>query len=142
MMNALGIGSAISFLFGTTIPIISPATSQPVGVIALGLFAVFSGGSLVKDIATVEEDKRSGIDTVFTKFEMKKALPIVATFVAAGCMLPILFLNTLPDLIFFPAIAIAAWLLIVLTKDRSYRPVLVLYFIEGLWVFYRMFLSH
>jgi 4-hydroxybenzoate polyprenyltransferase len=138
----IGIGSAISFLFGTSIPIMSPATSQPVGVIALGLFAVFSGGSLVKDIATVEEDKRSGIDTVFTKFEMKKALPIVATFVAVGCMLPIVFLNALPDLILFLAMAVAAWLLIVLMRDKSYRPVLFLYFIEGLWIFYEMFLSH
>ena len=138
----IGIASAISFLFGTSIPITSPATSQSVGAIALGLFAVFSGGSLVKDIATVEEDKRSGIDTIFTRFEMRKSLPIVATFVAAGCMLPVLFLNALPDLILFLAVACGNWLLIVLMKGRSYRPVLALYFIEGLWVFYGMFLSH
>jgi len=73
---------------------------------------------------------------------MRKSLPIVATFVAAGCMLPVLFLNALPDLILFLAVACGNWLLIVLMKGRSYRPVLALYFIEGLWVFYGMFLSH
>jgi 4-hydroxybenzoate polyprenyltransferase len=100
---------------------------------------LFSGGSLVKDIATVDEDRRIEINTVFTEFEMSKVLPIVATFVAAGCVLPVLFLNALIDLILFLAIAIAAWLLIVLTKERAYKPVLFLYFIEGLWVFCRMF---
>jgi 4-hydroxybenzoate polyprenyltransferase len=138
----IGIASSLSFLLGASIPITSPATQQPIAGIALALFAVFSGGSLVKDIATVREDKQSGVSTVFTKFEMRKVLPIVSTFVAAGCILPLVFLNALPDLILFAAIGCGNWLLIVLMKSRSYRPVLVLYFIEGLWIFYRMFLSH
>jgi len=138
----IGIASSISFLFGTSIPAISPEVSQPVGLIALGLFVLFSGGSLVKDIATVEEDNRLGIETVFTKFEMSRVLPIVATFVAAGCMLPILLLNALSDLILSLGMAIAAWLLIVLTKERAYRPVLVLYFMEGTWIFFRLFVVH
>jgi 4-hydroxybenzoate polyprenyltransferase len=138
----IGIASSLSFLLGASIPITGPATQQPIGGIALALFAVFSGGSLVKDIATVREDKQSGVFTVFTKFEMGKVLPIVSTFVAAGCILPVVFLNALPDLILFAAIGCGNWLLIVLMKSRSYRPVLVLYFTEGLWIFYRMFLSH
>jgi len=138
----IGIASSLSFLLGSSIPITSPATQQPIAGIALALFAVFSVGSLVKDIATVEEDKRSGVCTVFTKFEMRKVLPVVSTFVAAGCILPVVFLNALPDLILFAAIGCGNWLLIVLMKSRSYRPVLALYFIEGLWIFYRMFLSH
>jgi len=96
----------------------------------------------VKDIATVEDDKLLGIETVFTKFRMSMVLPIVATFVAGGCILPILFLNSLPDLILSLGLAIAAWLLIVLTKERAYRPVLVLYFLEGTWIFLRLFVVH
>jgi 4-hydroxybenzoate polyprenyltransferase len=138
----IGIASSISFLLGTSIPITSPAASQPIGAIALALFAVFSGGSLVKDIAGIDEDKRFGIDTVLTKFEMRKTVPVVATFVATGCILPALFLRALPDMTLFLSVACANWLLIVLMKGRSYRPVLVLYFIEGVWVFYRMFVPH
>ena len=138
----IGIASSLSFLLGASIPITGPVTRQPIGGIALALFAVFSGGSLVKDIATVREDKQSGVFTVFTKFEMRKMLPIVSTFVAAGCILPVVFLNALPDLILFAAIGCGNWLLIVLMRSRSYRPVLALYFTEGLWIFYRMFLSH
>jgi hypothetical protein len=60
---------------------------------------------------------------------------------AAGFMLPAVFLSDVVDLVLFVVIGVSVWALIMLTKDRSYRPVLILYFLEGIWIFYRMFLN-
>jgi len=137
----IGAGSSLAFLFGGLIPLSSPASSQPIGLLALAVFVLFSGGSMLKDVASVEEDRRAGIATVFTRFERNKALPIVAAFVAAGMMLPAVFLGTLFDVLVLVGVGAGTWLLIVLMKDSCYRPVLVLYFIVGAWVFFRMFVN-
>jgi len=112
-----------------------------VGLIALAIFVIFSGGSLLKDITDVERDKRFGIRTIFTRFETRIALPVVASFVAIGFVLPAVFLHTLVDRALFLAMGIASWVLIILAKDRSYKPVLILYFVEGMWVFIRLFVT-
>ena len=138
----IGAGSSLAFMFGGLLPLSSaPSSSQPIELLALAVFVLFSGGALLKDVASVEEDRRAGIDTVFTRLERNKALPIVATFVAAGMMLPTVFLGTLLDMLVFVGIGGGTWLLIVLVKHRCYRPVLVLYFIVGAWVFFRMFVN-
>jgi hypothetical protein len=51
------------------------------------------------------------------------------------------FLRTLLDLVVFLGLGCATWFLIVLAKDRSYKPVLILYSLEGIWIFYRMFVN-
>ena len=135
----IGVSSSAAFLFGALMPILSRWPPQPIGPVALAIFAVFSGGSLLKDITGVKADRQAGLPTIFTQFETKKALAAVATFVAAGMILPAVFLRTLFDLILFVGMGVATWLLIVLAKDRSYRTVLVLYFLMGTWVFLRMF---
>jgi len=135
----IGISSSAAFLFGALIPIASRWPPQPIGPVALAIFAIFSGGSLLKDITGVKADEKAGLPTIFTRFETKKALAAVATFVAAGMILPAVFLRTLFDLILFVGMGAATWLLIVLAKDRSYGTVLVLYFLLGTWVFLRMF---
>jgi 4-hydroxybenzoate polyprenyltransferase len=138
----IGAGSSLAFMFGGLLPLSSaPSSSQPIELLALAVFVLFSGGALLKDVASVEEDRRAGIDTVFTRLERNKALPIVAAFVAAGMMLPTVFLGTLLDMLVFVGIGGGTWLLIVLVKHRCYRPVLVLYFIVGAWVFFRMFVN-
>jgi 4-hydroxybenzoate polyprenyltransferase len=137
----IGAGSSLAFLFGGLLPLSSPASSQPIELLALAVFVLFSGGSLLKDVASVEEDRRAGIATVFTRFERNKALPIVAAFVAAGMMLPAIFLGNLLDILVFVGMGAGTWLLIVLAKDRCYRPVLVLYFILGAWIFFQMFMN-
>jgi len=134
-------GTCLAFLFGGLLPLSSPASSQPIGLLAAAVFTLFSGGSLLKDVASVEEDRGAGIATLFTRFERNKALPAVAAFVAAGMMLPAVFLRTLLDMLVFAGIGAGTWLLIVLAKDRCYRPVLVIYFIVGAWVFFRMFVN-
>jgi len=110
-----------------------------VGLIALAIFVTFSGGSLLKDITEVERDKRFGIQTIFTRFNTRIVLPVVAGFVAVGFVLPAVFFHALVDRGLFLAMGIASWVLIILAKDRSYKPVLALYFIEGVWVFIRLF---
>ena len=125
----IGAGTSLAFLFGGMLPLSSPASSQPIELLALAVFVLFSGGSLLKDVASVEEDRQVGITTVFTRFNRKKALLAVATFVAAGMMLPAVFLRTLLDTVVFAGIGAVTWMLIVLAKDRCYRPVLILYFI-------------
>jgi 4-hydroxybenzoate polyprenyltransferase len=137
----IGAGTSLAFLFGGMLPLSSPASSQPIELLALAVFVLFSGGSLLKDVASVEEDRQVGITTVFTRFNRKKALLAVAAFVAAGMMLPAVFLRTLLDTVVFAGIGAVTWMLIVLLKDRCYRPVLILYFIVGAWAFYRMFVS-
>jgi 4-hydroxybenzoate polyprenyltransferase len=103
---------------------------------------LFSGGSLLKDVANVEGDRRSGIQTIFTRFDANMVLPIVATFVAAGFMLPAVFLSDLVDLVLFLVMGVGVWVLIMLMRSRSYKPVLLLYFVEGFWLFVRLFLTH
>jgi len=56
-------------------------------------------------------------------------------------MLTAVFLGALLDMVVFAGIGAGTWPLIVSAKDRCYRPVLVLYFIVGAWVFFRMFLN-
>jgi hypothetical protein len=51
------------------------------------------------------------------------------------------FLRTLLDPVVFLGLGCVTWLLIVLAKDRSYKPVLILYFLEGIWIFYRIFVN-
>jgi len=141
-MDVVPLGLIASLiLFGALMPIRSPPSSQRVGSLALTIFAVFSGGSLLKDIDSIKEDKQAGIPTVFTKFKAGKALPAVAACVAAGMMLPAVFLRTQLDLLIFHGAGVVAWLLIVLEKDRCYKPVLMLYFLVGAWVFFRMFIN-
>jgi hypothetical protein len=137
----IGASTCAAFLFGALIPISGQPSSQPIGAIALAMFAVFSGGSLLKDITSVKQDTQAGIPNIFTRFDVDKALPAVATFVAAGMMLPAVFLRTPLDLLVFLATGVGSWLLIVLAKDHCYKPVLVLYFLEGAWVFLQMFVK-
>jgi len=137
----IGASTCLAFLFGTLVRFSSPSSPQPVGLIALAIFVIFSGGSLLKDITDVERDKRFGIRTIFTRFETRIALPVVASFVAIGFVLPAVFLHTLVDRALFLAMGIASWVLIILAKDRSYKPVLILYFVEGMWVFIRLFVT-
>jgi 4-hydroxybenzoate polyprenyltransferase len=138
----IGASTSMAFLFGALIPITGQQSSQTVVLVAFLLLAVFTGGSLLKDVGSVEEDERSGIDTIFTELRQNRALPVVATFVAAGCALPALFLNTPLDLVVLTVVAAGAWLLIMKMKEKSYKLILRLYFIEGLWVFMRMIVIH
>jgi 4-hydroxybenzoate polyprenyltransferase len=135
----IGASTCLAFLFGTLVPVNSASSPQPVGVIALAILVIFSGASLLKDITDVEGDKRSGIKTIFTRFETRIALFIVASFVAIGFVLPAVFLHALADRALLLAMGIASWVLIILAKGRSYKPVLALYFVEGVWVFIRLF---
>jgi len=135
----IGVSTCLAFLFGTLVPFNSPSSPQPVALLAAAIFVIFSGGSLLKDITDVEGDRRSGIQTIFTRFETSIALLIVASFVAVGFVLPAIFLHALVDRALFLAMGIASWVLIILAKDKSYKPVLSLYFVEGMWVFIRLF---
>jgi len=137
----VGISSCMAFLFGTQMLVTSPSSSQPVAFFALAVFLVFSGASLLKDIVNIEGDRRSGISTVFTRFQTNRVLPIVAGFVAVGFVLPTVLFSTLLDQALFLAIGAGVWLLIMVAKHRSYKPVLALYFVEGLWVFFRVFIN-
>jgi len=137
----IGLSSSIAFLFGALAPLTSEPSSQPIALVAAAVFVAFSGGSLLKDIVKVEEDRRLGIPTIFTRFEKNRALPIVAAFVALGCAMPSIFFRSLVDLVLFLGAGIGAWLLIVALKDRCYKPILILYFLEGIWVFFRLFLD-
>ena len=138
----IGASSCIAFLFGASIPMMSPRSPEPLAPIALAVFVVFSGGSLLKDITNVDADRQSGIPTIFTRFDANVALPVVATFVAVGFVLPAVFLSGLLDRVLFLVMGAGAWFLILLMRDRSYEPVLVMYFAEGLWVFFRLFVIH
>jgi len=137
----IGLSSSIAFLFGALVPTTSEASSQPIAFVAVAVFVIFSGGSLLKDVVNVEEDRRLGIPTIFTRFDNKRALPIVAAFVALGFAMPSIFFGTLLDLVLFLGAGVGAWLLIVVLKDRCYKPILILYFLEGIWIFFRLFLE-
>ena len=95
----------------------------------------------MKDVASVEADVTSGIPTIFTRVRAKVALSIVATFVAIRFAFPALFLGMLLDRALAAAISLGVWFLIFLAKEKAYRPVLVLYFIVGLWAFLRVFFA-
>jgi hypothetical protein len=138
----IGASSCIAFLFGVSTPLSSPSSSEPLWPIALTIFVLFSGGSLLKDAANVEGDRRSGIQTIFTRYDANVVLPVVATFVAAGFVLPAVFLSDLLDLVLFLVMGVGVWVLIVLMRSRSYKPVLLLYSVEGFWLFVRLFLTH
>jgi len=137
----IGLSSSIAFLFGTLVPIANETSSQPVALVAFTIFAIFSGGSLLKDIVNIDEDRRLGISTIFTRFEKKQAVQIVSTFVALGFVIPAMFLRTWLDLALFIGAGIGAWLVIAVLKDRCYKPILILYFLEGVWVFFRLFVN-
>jgi len=138
----IGASSCIAFLFGVSTPLSSRFSSWPLWPVALTIFVLFSGGSLLKDVANVEGDRRSGIQTIFTRFDANVVLPVVATFVAAGFLLPAVFLSDLLDVVLFLVIGVGVWVLVMLMRSRSYKPVLLLYFVEGLWLFVRLFLTH
>jgi hypothetical protein len=76
---------------------------------------------------------------VLTKFELSTALPIIATFVAIGFALPAIFFSALLDRILFLGIGAGVWGLILFSRHKSYKPVLALYFVVGLRMFFRMF---
>jgi hypothetical protein len=138
----IGASSCIAFLFGVSTPLSSRSSSGPLWPVALTIFVLFSGGSLLKDVANVEGDRRSGFQTIFTRFDANVVLPVVATFVAAGFLLPAVFLSDLLDVVLFLVIGVGVWVLIMLMRSRSYKPVLLLYFVEGFWLFVRLFLTH
>jgi hypothetical protein len=100
---------------------------------------MFSGASLLKDVTSVDADANSGISTVFTRFDANHVLLIVATLVAFGFAFPAVFFSSLADRLLFLAAGTGVWFLIVLLKHRSYEPVLALYFIEGILVFFMKF---
>jgi len=100
---------------------------------------MFSGASLLKDVTRVDADANSGISTVFTRFDANHVLLIVATLVASDFAFPAVFFSSLADRLLFIAAGTGVWFLIVLLKHRSYEPVLALYFIEGILVFFMKF---
>jgi len=136
----IGVSSCIAFLYGTALPVESPSSPQPVASFALAILIMFTGASLLKDITSVETDAESGIPTVFTKFKTKSVLPVVAAFVAFGFAFPAALFSGIADRFLFVAAAACVWFLVIQLKDKSYQWVLALYFIEGLWVFYRKFI--
>jgi 4-hydroxybenzoate polyprenyltransferase len=136
----IGFSSCTAFLFGAMLPIRSASSSEPLACIALAILVTFFGASFLKDVTSVDADAKSGISTIFTMFGTKHALPIVATLVAFGFTIPALFFNNLADQLLLLTAGIGIWLLIVLLKDRSYEPVLALYFIEGFLVFLKKFI--
>lgn len=136
----IGVSSCIAFLYGAALPLESLPSPQPVASFALAILVMFSGASLLKDITSVETDAESGISTVFTKFNTKSALPIVAAFVAFGFAFPAALFGGFTDRFLFVAAGACVWFLVVRLKHRSYQWVLALYFIEGLWAFYRKFI--
>jgi 4-hydroxybenzoate polyprenyltransferase len=135
----LGVSSCIAFLYGAALPVESVSSPQPVASFALAILVMFSGASLLKDITSVETDVESGIPTVFTRFNTRSALPIVAAFVGFGFAFPAVLFGGFIDRFLFVAAGACVWFLVVHLKHRSYRWVLALYFIEGVWVFYRKF---
>jgi len=135
----IGVSSSIAFLFGTLVPLRTQSSPQAVGFIALTLFVIFSGASLLKDATNIEADRQRGTSTVFTRFKANRVLPIIAAFVAIGFVLPAIFFSDIVDPALFLITGAGVWLLIVLAKRESYKPVLVLYFAEGLYVFFRLF---
>lgn len=136
----IGASSCIAFLFGASTPLSSPSSPELLWPIALTISALFSGGALLKDIVNVEADRQFGIQTIFTRYDTGVVLPVVATFVAAGFVLPAVLLSDLLDYVLFLAAGVGVWLLIMLMRSRSYKPVLVLYFGVGFWLFVRLFL--
>jgi hypothetical protein len=100
---------------------------------------MFSGASLLKDVTSADADANSGISTVFNRFDANHVLLIVATLVASGFAFPAVFFSSLADRLLFLASGTGVWFLIVLLKHRSYEPVLALYFIEGILVFFMKF---
>jgi 4-hydroxybenzoate polyprenyltransferase len=136
----IGVSSCIAFLYGAALPVESVSSTQPVASFALAILVMFSGASLLKDITSVETDAESGIPTVFTKFDTKSALPIVAAFVAFGFAFPAALFGGFTDRLLFIAAGACVWFLVVHLKHKSYQWVLALYFIEGVWVFYRKFI--
>jgi len=136
----IGISSSAAFLFGAALPITANMTSLEMGAfVALAILLIFSGASLLKDIASIEADARSGISTIFTRLRANVALSVVATFVAIGFAFPALFLGALLDRALVLAVSVGVWFLILLTREKSYRPVLALYFVVGIWAFFRVF---
>jgi 4-hydroxybenzoate polyprenyltransferase len=135
----IGFSSCTAFLFGAVLPIIDASSSEPVASITLAILVMFSGASLLKDVTSADADANSGISTVFTRFDANHVLLIVATLVASGFAFPAVFFSSLVDRLLFLASGIGVWFLIVLLKHRSYEPVLALYFIEGILVFFMKF---
>jgi hypothetical protein len=135
----IGFSSCTAFLFGAVLPIIDASSSEPVTSITLAILVMFSGASLLKDVTSADADANSGISTVFTRFDANHVLLIVATLVASGFAFPAVFFSSLADRLLFLASGIGVWFLIVLLKHRSYEPVLALYFIEGILVFFMKF---
>jgi len=136
----IGVSSCIAFLYGAALPVESASSPQPVASFALAILMMFTGASLLKDSTSVETDAESGIATVFTKFNTKSALPVVAAFVAFGFAFPAALFSGITDRLLFVAAAACVWFLVVHLKHKSYQWVLALYFIEGVWVFYKKFI--
>jgi hypothetical protein len=135
----IGFSSCTAFLFGAVLPIIDVSSSEPVASITLAILVMFSGASLLKDVTSVDADANSGISTVFTRFDANHVLLIVATLVAFGFAFPAVFFSSLAGRLLFLAAGTGVWFLIVFLKHRSYEPVLALYFIEGILVFFMKF---
>ena len=135
----IGFSSCTAFLFGAVLPITDVSSSEPLEFITLAILVMFSGASLLKDVTNVDADAYSGISTVFTRFDANRVLLVVATLVAFGFAFPAVFFSSLVDRLLFLAAGTGVWFLVVFLKHRSYEPVLALYFVEGILVFFMKF---
>lgn len=109
------------FLTGT---VIQP--DLPIGTFLLG-FYMFVGlviGSMVTDIDGYEEDRISGVKTIYTKYGLKTGTKYVSALVLLSALTPLAIMSRPLDLLIFPALgAIAAYLMY---RQSSSHPVMAL----------------
>jgi len=139
----IGLGTFLAFLYGHSTPysevveyasgnVYAPHLTGNVFVPQLSTEGFFVGffmflglvvGSMITDIDGYEEDRRAGVQTIYTSLGIKKGLKAVAALIFLVALTPLFIFQNSLDLVAFPVLGAAAVALFLRYKES--RPVLL-----------------
>lgn len=107
-------------------------------IIGILIFIALSLGTVVKDYKDYEGDKANDVQTIFTKFGLKKGSWICSAFMFITFIIPFFLVFSVTDLSIIISIAVSAVLLFNWKQNtRKVEVTFLLYFVEIAYVFMR-----
>ncbi len=142
----LGLGTFLAFLYGYMTPLsavrlyqsdpnmvypdswatVMPTPTAQAGLLGMYMFLGLAVGSMVTDIDGFQEDQRSGVRTVYTRWGREKGKRAVAALVMLTSLTPLALFREVSDLVAFPLMGLAASYLFLRTGRSRYVLVVAL----------------
>ncbi|MBD3230633.1 MAG: hypothetical protein GF329_20810 [Candidatus Lokiarchaeota archaeon] len=132
----VGLSSFLSYFIGLFSQIVFINMQQI--IIGFLILSALSLGTVIKDYKDYEGDSKANINTIFTKYGLKKGRIIASVFLAITFFLPFILIHSLIDFIVILPITVIVIFLFNLKKiEKKVQVTFIFYLIEIFYVFLR-----